>query len=234
MIKILFICHGNICRSPMAEFVMKDIVKKAGAEDRYYIASAATTYEEIGNPVYPPARHELAKHGIGCSGKTARRMTREDYDNFDLLIGMDDENMRDMRRFYGGDPDNKLRNLPDYYGDIGGSIADPWYTRNFTATWNDVLAGCTELFKQLEGTGGDIVTLDFSACETRHELFDVIRGSISWEDDYPNNFDALYDVLTDLHDGRRFNIILPSEDSAMRRTAETARRVFEDAGLLAE
>ena len=111
MTKILFICHGNICRSPMAEFVMKDLVKKAGCADRFEIASAATSTEELGNPVYPPARRKLAEHGLGCEGKTARQMTRQDYRDYDLLVAMDRENLWNMRRFTGDDPDHKVSQI---------------------------------------------------------------------------------------------------------------------------
>ena len=114
MTKILFICHGNICRSPMAEFVMKDLVRKAGLEESFYIESAATSREELGNPVYPPARRKLAEHGISCQGKTARQLTREDYQSFDLLVGMDWANLRNMERICGGDPQGKLHLLLDY------------------------------------------------------------------------------------------------------------------------
>jgi len=148
VIKILFICHGNICRSPMAEFVMKDIVAKAGRAAEFEIASAATSTEELGNPVYPPARAKLAEHGIGCAGKTARQLTRADYDKYDLLIGMDSANIRNMTRICGGDPDSKIRLLLDYVGQHR-DVADPWYTRDFEATWRDVLAGCTALLQQL-------------------------------------------------------------------------------------
>ena len=148
MVKILFVCHGNICRSPMAEFVMKDIVAKAGRSAEFEIASAATSTEELGNPVYPPARAKLAEHGIGCAGKTARQLTRADYDKYDLLIGMDSANIRNMTRICGGDPDSKIRLLLDYIGQHR-DVADPWYTRDFEATWRDVLAGCTALLKQL-------------------------------------------------------------------------------------
>ena len=148
MIKILFICHGNICRSPMAEFVMKDLVRKAGADTEFFIASAATSTEEIGNPVYPPARRKLAEHGIGCAGKTARQLRREDYDRFDLLIGMDGANLRNMRRICGGDPEGKLSLLLDWAG-RSGDVADPWYTGDFEATWQDVLAGCQGLLDAL-------------------------------------------------------------------------------------
>ena len=148
MIKVLFICHGNICRSPMAEFVMKDLVRKAGADTEFFIASAATSTEEIGNPVYQPARRKLAEHGIGCSGKTARQLRREDYDRFDLLIGMDGTNLRNMRRICGGDPEGKLSLLLDWAG-RSGDVADPWYTGDFEATWQDVLAGCQGLLDAL-------------------------------------------------------------------------------------
>ena len=149
MIKVLFICHGNICRSPMAEFVMKDLVEKAGLGERLYIESAATSREEIGNPVYPPARRKLAEHGIGCEGHAARQITARDYQDFDLLIAMDSANLRNMRRFYGGDPAGKIHMLLDYAGRPGEEVADPWYTGDFQATWQDVSAGCAGLLKQL-------------------------------------------------------------------------------------
>ena len=150
MTKILFVCHGNICRSPMAEFVMKDLVKKAGREAEFEIASAATSTEEIGNPVYPPARRELAAHGIGCAGHAARQLRRADYDHYDLLIGMDGANVRNMRRMCGGDPDGKIRLLLDFAGRPAQEVADPWYTGDFTATWRDVEAGCRGLLEQLK------------------------------------------------------------------------------------
>ncbi|WP_300764838.1 low molecular weight protein-tyrosine-phosphatase [uncultured Oscillibacter sp.] len=146
MTKILFVCHGNICRSPMAEFVMQDLVKQAGLEDQFQIASAATSTEEIGNPVYPPARRKLAEHGISCAGKTARQLTKADYARNDLLIGMDRANIRNMNRICGGDPDGKIKLLLDYT-DRPGDVADPWYTGDFDATWRDVLDGCQGLLK---------------------------------------------------------------------------------------
>ena len=148
IIKILFVCHGNICRSPMAEFVMKDLVKKAGHEDRFVIESAATSTEEIGNGVYPPARRKLAEHGIGCQGKTARQMTRSDYGRFDLLVGMDAWNIRNMRNICGGDPDEKIKMLMDFTR-RPGDVADPWYTGDFESTWRDVLEGCQALLDKL-------------------------------------------------------------------------------------
>ena len=149
MTNILFVCHGNICRSPMAEFVMKDLVEKAGLGERLHIESAATSREEIGNPAYPPARRKLAEHGIGCEGHAARQITARDYQDFDLLIAMDSANLRNMRRFYGGDPAGKIHMLLDYAGRPGEEVADPWYTGDFQATWQDVSAGCAGLLKQL-------------------------------------------------------------------------------------
>lgn len=149
MKKILFVCHGNICRSPMAEFIMKDLVKKAGQENEFYIESAATSTEEIGNSVYPPARQMLASHGISCKGKTARQMTRQDYQEFDLLIGMDSWNIRNMNRIVGDDPEDKIHKLLDYTS-RPGDVADPWYTGNFDATWRDCLESCTLLLQELQ------------------------------------------------------------------------------------
>ena len=138
----------------MAEFVMKDLVAKAARQDDFYIESAATSTEEIGNPVYPPARRKLAEHGIGCAGKTARQLTRADYDRFDLLIGMDDWNIRNMRRMCGGDPEEKIVKLMDYTH-RPGDVADPWYTGNFEATWQDVLLGCQALLNFLTTNSAD-------------------------------------------------------------------------------
>ena len=149
MERILFVCHGNICRSPMAEFVMKDLVKWAGLEKAFRIESAATSTEEIGNPVYPPARRKLAEHGIGCAGKTARQVTRADYEGYDLLIGMDQANARNLRRICGGDPEGKIHLLLEYAGRPDQEVADPWYTGDFEATWQDVLAGCRGLLQAL-------------------------------------------------------------------------------------
>ena len=148
MISILFVCHGNICRSPMAEFVMKDMVEKAGFAREIRVASAATTTEEIGNPVYPPARGKLAEHGISCEGKTTRQMCWPDYERFDLIIGMDQENLYDMRRICQGDPEGKIHLLMDFT-DRPGDVADPWYTRDFEATWRDVEDGCRGLLMYL-------------------------------------------------------------------------------------
>lgn len=148
MTKILFVCHGNICRSPMAEFVMKKLVRDAGLEAEFEIASAATSTEEIGNPVYPPARRKLAEHGISTAGKTARQLTRSDYVYYDLIIGMDSWNLRNMHRMLGGDLDDKIRLLMDYT-DRPGDVADPWYTDDFQTCYLDVVEGCSGLLAYL-------------------------------------------------------------------------------------
>ena len=146
--KILFVCHGNICRSPMAEFVMKHLVEEKGLQDQFEIASAATSTEEIGNPVYPPARRKLAEHGIGCQGKTARQMTMDDYRYYDHVIVMDRNNIRNLHRLLGGDPDHKI-NLLMNYTHRPGQVADPGYTGDFEATWIDVLEGCEGLLESI-------------------------------------------------------------------------------------
>ncbi len=150
MKKILFVCHGNICRSPMAEFIMKDMAEKAGLAGELEIASAATSAEEIGNPVYPEAWRKLAEHGIDCGGKIARRLTRADSAEYDILIGMDAANVRDMKHICGADAENKIHFMLDYAGRYGASVADPWYTRDFDAAWRDIEAGCRGLIKFLE------------------------------------------------------------------------------------
>ena len=146
MHKILFVCHGNICRSPMAEFVMKQMVNDAGLESQFEIASAATSTEEIGNPVYPPARRKLAEHGIGCAGKTARQMTRQDYDYYDRIVAMDHKNLRNLKRMFGDDTEHKISLLMDFTH-RPGDVADPWYSGDFEATWQDVEEGCKALLE---------------------------------------------------------------------------------------
>ena len=126
---------------------MKDMVRQAGLQEQFYIESAATSTEEIGNEVYPPAKRKLAENGISCKGKTARQMTRSDYDCFDLLIGMDEWNLRNMHRICGGDPEGKIHKLLDFTA-RGGDVADPWYTGDFEATWRDVNEGCREILSR--------------------------------------------------------------------------------------
>ena len=144
---ILFVCHGNICRSPMAEFVMKKEAEKAGRSTDFYVESAAVSSEEIGNPVYPPARRLLAAHGIDCSGKTARRIRPEDYEKFDLIIGMDNSNMVRLRRFFPEDQEGKIVRLLDLT-DAPGEVDDPWYSGDFEQTYKDVFAGVHALLSK--------------------------------------------------------------------------------------
>lgn len=148
MTKILFVCLGNICRSPMAEFIMRDLVRQRGLEAAFEIASAATSDEELGNPVYPPARRMLAAHGIDCAGKRAVQLTRADYDRYDLLFGMEQRNVQRMRAICGGDPAGKIARLLDGTP-RPRDIADPWYTGDFQSTWDDLLEGCTALLDRL-------------------------------------------------------------------------------------
>ncbi len=161
MIKVLFVCHGNICRSPMAEFIMKDLVRRMGLSDQFYIASAATSNEEIwqnrggvpiGNPVYPPARETLTRHGIGgFEDKRAVQLVRQDYENYDYLIGMDGQNLRNMERILGRRGD-KIYKLMEFAG-LDTDVADPWYTGDFERTYEDVLAGCKGLLAYLQQSG---------------------------------------------------------------------------------
>ena len=153
LIKVLFVCHGNICRSPISEFVMKDMVTKRGIKAKFYIASAATSTEEIwngiGNPVYPPAKRELAKHGISCEGKRAVQITKADYGKYDYILGMEERNIRNILRIVGKDPEGKVKLLLDY-SDNPRDIADPWYTRDFESTYRDVVEGCEGFLAYLE------------------------------------------------------------------------------------
>ncbi len=144
MTKILFICHGNICRSPMAEFIMKDILKKKGLENDFFVKSAATSREEIGNGVYPPAKRILNEMGIDCRGKTSVQVTRDDYCRYDYLICMDKNNIRNLRFIIRDDKDNKISMLLDYT-DTPRDVADPWYTGDFETTKTDIINGCTAL-----------------------------------------------------------------------------------------
>ena len=148
--KIMFVCHGNICRSPMAEFIFKDMLKKKGLEDKFIVSSSATSDEEIwggvGNPVYPPAKQELLRHNISCEGKRAVQLKRSDYDNYDLFICMDSNNVRNTKRIFGTDKEDKIRKLLDYVG--GGDVADPWYYGNFDKTYADIKRGLNEFLSR--------------------------------------------------------------------------------------
>ncbi|MGN0570627.1 MAG: low molecular weight protein-tyrosine-phosphatase [Candidatus Fimenecus sp.] len=152
MTRILFVCHGNICRSPMAEFVFKDLAQKRGVADRFCVQSAATSSEEIcgtvGNPVYPPARAQLEKHGISCAGKRAVQLRKADYDRYDLFVCMDDNNIRNIGRIFSADPQKKVCKLLDFTFH-GGNVADPWYTRDFDKAYRDIADGCSALLETL-------------------------------------------------------------------------------------
>ena len=153
-IKLLFVCHGNICRSPIAEYYFKSQARKAGLEHCFEVSSAATSSEEIGNPVYPLAKRVLAEHGIGCRGKVAQQMTAEMYDNADLVVVMDQENIANTERLIQTDDHPKLKRLLDFVGPDNAAyshrdVADPWYTRNFNKAWDDITVGCNALLKLL-------------------------------------------------------------------------------------
>ncbi|MBQ8029467.1 MAG: low molecular weight phosphotyrosine protein phosphatase [Clostridia bacterium] len=152
MKKIMFVCHGNICRSPMAEFIFKDLLKKRRLSERFFVSSSATSTEEIlngvGNPVYPPAKKELLKHGISCDGKTAVQLKGSDYEKYDLFIGMDSMNIRNMKRILGEDGEKKIFRLMDLT-DRPGDVSDPWFTRAFDVTYKDISEGCFCLLEKL-------------------------------------------------------------------------------------
>ena len=153
MIRVMFVCHGNICRSPMAEFIMKKLTSEAGMSGEVYIASCATSTEELGNPVYPPARAELAKHGIGCAGNKAVQLKKSDYDEYDLFVGMDTANIRNMNRIFGSDRDGKIYKLLTFAG-RGDDVSDPWYSRDFAAAYNDISEGCCGLLEHIRQMQG--------------------------------------------------------------------------------
>ena len=151
-IRVLFICHGNICRSPMAEFIFRDMVERRGLAHRFYIESAATSTEEIGNPVYPPARRELARHGLSCAGKTARQVRQRDYKAFDYLLCAEQYNIRNLRWIIPRDPEHKLLRMLEF-SDRPRDISDPWYTGNFALAYSDIVEGCETFLAHLERIG---------------------------------------------------------------------------------
>ena len=152
MKRIMFVCHGNICRSPMAEFIFRDLIKKQGRESEFSVSSSATSTEEIccgiGNPVYPPAKAELAKHGITCEGKRAVQLKKSDYDKYDLFIAMDSMNIRNIERIFGADPLGKVYKLMDFTS-RHGDVADPWYSGRFEVAYKDIYEGCVCLLEKL-------------------------------------------------------------------------------------
>jgi len=226
MTKILFVCHGNICRSPMAEFYMKDLVRRAQVAEDFAIASAATSTEELGNPVYPPVMRLLNREGLDASCKRARQISSADYERYDALVGMDEYNLVNMRRAFGGDPEDKLHLLLDYTGERR-DVADPWYTRDFQAAWADIGLGCRAMLGRLT----DSTVIDLKGAENRAALFDRIYASLGGQDWYGRNLDALWDVLTgEPHAGNRFLLALPREDDEVYDYALRIRGVFDEAG----
>ena len=184
------------------------MIDRAGLSEDYQVSSAATTSEEIGNPIYPPMRFLLEERGLDCSHNYARKVKRSDYDSFDLIIGMDEENLWDLHRIFHGDPDAKLHNLLEYVGRGDEEISDPWYTRDFSGSLSEIEEACYGLLEYLSG----VVFLDFSSCVDIPSLFSELRQKMGWEDWYGENLDALHDILTGLpHRGIRFVITLPSE-----------------------
>ena len=196
MINILFVCHGNICRSPIGEFVMKDIVNKQGLSKAFHIESSATHTDEIwngvGSPVYPPARAKLREHGIGTednelgvSEKRARLTDRGDYDKFDFIIGMDSANIRNLNNLFRGDPEHKIYKMLDF-ADRDGDVADPWYTGNFDATWRDVSDGCHGLFRHIMMDKRFAAELaDYGLSETDYDDFEDDSLNGLKYDDFP-------------------------------------------------
>lgn len=231
MKKILFICWGNICRSPAAALVFRELARRGGLENDFLAASAGVSDEEEGNGVYPPMRRVLEARGLDCAGHAARMLRRSDYEDFDLLVCMDELTLGRTRRFFGGDAEGKVRNLLDYAGRPGAEIDDPWYTRDFERAMREIELGCRALLASLAGAP---VTLDLSACRDRAELYAVLRAEMALPDYCGSNLDALWDVLTEpCCRDRRYRLILPPEDGPLGAYAKLLRETFREAGVLA-
>ena len=209
--------------------MLQDLLSRAGLSEEYQIESAATSSEEIGNPVYPPMRRVLEQRNYDCTGKTARRVIRSDYDQFDLIIGMDDENIWDLRRLFHGDPDGKLHTLLEFDDRPYEEIPDPWYTRDFAGCLDEIELACSGLMEALTG----VVFLDFSSCADISDLYTELRRKMNWAGWYGENLDALHDILTGLpHRGNRFIITSPGKDAPaeVRLYAEKISSVFLESG----
>ena len=229
--KILFICWGNICRSPAAELAFTDLVRREGLGDKFFAASAGVSDEEEGNRIYPPMRRVLESRGLDCAGHCARMLRRGDYEAFDLLLCMDELTIGRTRRFFGGDPEGKVKNLLDYAGRTGEEIDDPWYTREFETAMREIELGCRAMLGALRGG----VALDLSACHEKRELYDVLRREMALPDWFGSNLDALWDLLTEPRfRGRRFRLVLPPEDSPLAPYANLVRETFREADALDE
>ena len=231
MIKVLFICWGNICRSPAAELIFSDLVQREGLENEFMAASAGVSNEEEGNPIYPPMRHLLYERGLDCSSKQARKIRRSDYEDFDLLVCMDEVTIGRTCRFFDGDPDGKVKNLLDYAGRIGEEIDDPWYTRNFEKAMAEIELGCRAMLDVLSG----VVILDLSSCSTRAELYSVLHEGMDCPDWCGSNLDALWDMLTEpRYQSKRYRLILPPDESPVGSYARLVQETFREAGCLKE
>ena len=231
MTKILFICWGNICRSPAAALIFNDLARRAGRDNDCVAFSAGVSDEEEGSGVYPPMRRLLEERGLDCTGHSARMLRRGDYALFDLLVCMDETTLGRTRRFFGGDADGKVKNLLDYAGRPGEEIDDPWYTRDFETAMREIDAGCRALLEAL----GSVLTLDLSACTERAELYAALRAGMDLPEYCGSNLDALWDVLTEPgYRSGRFRLILPPEDSPLAAYANLVRETFREAGVLAE
>lgn len=231
MTKVLFVCWGNICRSPAAELVFSELVRREGLENRFLAGSAGVSDEEEACGVYPPMRRVLEKRGLDCSGHTARMLRPGDYDSFDLLVCMDEITIARSRRFFGGDPEGKIKNLLDYAGRPGEEIEDPWYTREFETAMSEIEAGCRALLDTLNGA----VTLDLSGCLEKEELYAVLRAGMLLPDWCGSNLDALWDVLTEPeYREKRFRLVLPPEESPLASYAKLVRETLREAGVLSE
>ena len=228
MTRILFICWGNICRSPAAALIFDDLARRAGLENDFFTASAGVSDEEEGSGVYPPMRRLLEAQGLDCAGHAARMLRRGDYESFDLLVCMDEATIGRTRRFFGGDAEGKVRNLLDYADRPGEEIDDPWYTRDFEKALREIEQGCRALFAALSA-----VTLDLSACGSREELYAVLREGLELPDYCGSNLDALWDVLTEPgYRNRRCRLVLPPEDSPLAAYAKLVRETLREAGVL--
>ena len=231
MTRSLFICWGNICRSPAAALLFTDMARRTGRAEAFFAASAGVSDEEEGNGVYPPMRRLLEERGIDCALHEARMLHRGDYESFDLLVCMDEATIGRTRRFFGGDAEGKVKNLLDYAGRPGAEIDDPWYTREFSRAVGEIEEGCRALLSALGGAE----ELDLSACRSRGELYAKLRETLDWEDWVGSNLDALWDVLTGPeYRDRRFRLRLPPEESELAPYAKLVRETFREAGKLEE
>lgn len=231
MTKILFICWGNICRSPAAALLFTDMARRAGLEDEFFAASAGVSDEEEGHGVYPPMRRLLEARGIDCSAHRAHKLRREEAESCDLLVCMDEITIGRTRRLVGPFESEKIHNLLDFAGRKGEEIDDPWYTREFELAVREIEEGCRGLLETLSGP----VTLDFYHCRAREELYAEMREKMRWQGWYGSNLDALWDILTGLeYEGRSFRLLMPPEDSPVASYAKLVRETFREAGKLAE